>query len=79
MEILFRWNAAVDEQAIDRVHRIGQIRPVTVVRFICSDTIEDRILQMQVKMLNCLVSCIFSILWLSTLLRSREKLTRKQG
>ncbi|KAH9837360.1 SNF2 family N-terminal domain-containing protein [Rhodofomes roseus] len=41
------WNAATENQAIDRVHRIGQERPVYVKHFIVSDTIEGRILQIQ--------------------------------
>lgn len=41
------WNAATENQAIDRVHRIGQERPVYVKHFIISGTIEGRILQIQ--------------------------------
>jgi len=41
------WNAAVQDQAIDRVHRIGALKTVYVKHFIVSDTIEDRILQIQ--------------------------------
>ncbi|KIJ52509.1 hypothetical protein M422DRAFT_202622 [Sphaerobolus stellatus SS14] len=41
------WNAAIENQAIDRVHRIGQERTVHVKQFIISNTIEDRILQIQ--------------------------------
>jgi DNA repair protein RAD5 len=37
-------NAAVEEQAIDRIHRIGQCRPVTVKRFVIKGTVEERIL-----------------------------------
>ncbi len=38
------WNPAVVDQAADRVHRIGQLRPVTIYRFITRGTIEDKIL-----------------------------------
>ncbi|OCH95686.1 hypothetical protein OBBRIDRAFT_871170 [Obba rivulosa] len=41
------WNAATENQAVDRVHRIGQEKPVYVKQFIISDTIEGRILQIQ--------------------------------
>jgi SNF2 family DNA or RNA helicase len=37
------WNPAVEDQAINRAHRIGQTSTVFVTRFICSDTIEERI------------------------------------
>ncbi|KAH7107135.1 SNF2 family N-terminal domain-containing protein [Auriculariales sp. MPI-PUGE-AT-0066] len=41
------WNASVENQAIDRVHRIGQTSAVFVTHFIIDATIEDRILQIQ--------------------------------
>ncbi|KAI0652443.1 SNF2 family N-terminal domain-containing protein [Trametes meyenii] len=41
------WNAATENQAIDRVHRIGQEKPVYVKHFIVAGTIEGRILQIQ--------------------------------
>jgi SNF2 family DNA or RNA helicase len=37
------WNPAVEDQAINRAHRIGQKHPVTVTRFLAEDTIEKRI------------------------------------
>ena len=37
-------NSAIEEQAIDRIHRIGQTRPVTVKRFVMRDTVEERLL-----------------------------------
>ncbi|KAI7738164.1 hypothetical protein M8C21_007547, partial [Ambrosia artemisiifolia] len=43
------WNPTIEDQAIDRAHRIGQTRPVTVLRFAVKDTIEDRILALQKK------------------------------
>jgi SNF2 family DNA or RNA helicase len=39
------WNPAVEDQAINRAHRIGAERPVTVTRFLTADTIEQRINQ----------------------------------
>ncbi|KAJ7201358.1 DNA repair protein RAD5 [Mycena pura] len=41
------WNAATENQAIDRVHRIGQEKTVYVKHFIVSNTIEGRILRIQ--------------------------------
>lgn len=38
------WNPAVEEQAIERVHRIGQKRAVTITRFIMDKTIQTRML-----------------------------------
>ncbi len=40
------WNPAVEDQATDRAHRIGQERPVTVYRLVAEGTIEERILEM---------------------------------
>jgi hypothetical protein len=40
------WNPAVEDQATDRAHRIGQTRPVTVYRLIARGTIEEQILSM---------------------------------
>jgi len=40
------WNPAVEDQASDRAHRIGQTRPVTIYRFIAKHTIEDKIVQL---------------------------------
>nr|GMC88025.1 helicase-like transcription factor CHR28 isoform X2 [Ipomoea batatas] len=43
------WNPTTEDQAIDRAHRIGQTRPVTVLRLTVKDTVEDRILALQQK------------------------------
>ncbi|HHL32854.1 MAG TPA: DEAD/DEAH box helicase, partial [Desulfobulbaceae bacterium] len=40
------WNPAVEDQAADRAHRIGQKRPVTVYRLITSNTIEEKIVRL---------------------------------
>ena len=37
------WNPAVENQAEDRSHRLGQLSPVTVYKYVCSETIEERI------------------------------------
>ncbi len=41
------WNPAVETQAIDRAHRIGQTRPVFAYRLICRDTVEEKVLELQ--------------------------------
>ncbi|KAH9707388.1 Helicase-like transcription factor CHR28 [Citrus sinensis] len=48
------WNPTTEDQAVDRAHRIGQTRPVTVTRLTIRDTVEDRILKLQV--LFCITS-----------------------
>jgi superfamily II DNA or RNA helicase len=40
------WNPAVEDQASDRAHRIGQERPVTVLRFVSENTIEEKIVKL---------------------------------
>jgi SNF2 family DNA or RNA helicase len=43
------WNPAVEAQATDRAHRIGQSRPVTVYRLMTRGTVEERVRRMQDK------------------------------
>jgi SNF2 family DNA or RNA helicase len=40
------WNPAVEDQASDRAHRMGQKRPVTIYRLVAKDTIEDKIVDL---------------------------------
>ncbi|XP_075725687.1 transcription termination factor 2-like isoform X4 [Rhipicephalus microplus] len=41
------WNPALEAQAFDRIHRVGQTKTVVINRLICADTIEERILELQ--------------------------------
>lgn len=43
------WNSSTEDQAVDRIHRMGQTRPVFVHRFLIDDSIEDRILAIQAR------------------------------
>jgi len=43
------WNPAVEAQATDRAHRIGQQNVVTSIKLIARDTVEERVLEMQAK------------------------------
>lgn len=43
------WNPAVENQAVDRIHRLGQTKPVTTVKLIIENSIEARLLEVQKK------------------------------
>lgn len=43
------WNPAVENQAVDRIHRLGQTRPVTTIKLIIENSIEARLLEVQKK------------------------------
>ena len=43
------WNPAVEAQATDRAHRIGQDKPVFVYRLICTGTVEEKIQSLQAR------------------------------
>ncbi|KWZ72767.1 MAG: DEAD/DEAH box helicase [Winkia neuii] len=41
------WNPAVEEQAIDRAHRLGQTKPVNVYRLVAANTVEQKVMQLK--------------------------------
>ena len=43
------WNPSTEDQAIDRCHRIGQTKPVSVTRIVAANSIEEKILELQDK------------------------------
>ncbi|HQW46319.1 MAG TPA: DEAD/DEAH box helicase, partial [Chitinophagaceae bacterium] len=53
------WNPAVEQQAIDRTHRIGQTKNIFAYRLICKDTVEEKIMILKDK-INTLVKDIVS-------------------
>ena len=53
------WNPAVEQQAIDRTHRIGQTKNIFAYRYICKNTVEEKIMTLKDKK-NLLVKDIIS-------------------
>ncbi|KAF0293711.1 Helicase-like transcription factor [Amphibalanus amphitrite] len=43
------WNPASEEQCFDRCHRLGQTRPVTIVKMVAKDSVEERMMDLQEK------------------------------
>jgi SNF2 family DNA or RNA helicase len=43
------WNPAVESQAVDRAHRIGQVRPVMVYRLVANGTIEEKVMELKAR------------------------------
>ncbi|XP_034003481.1 transcription termination factor 2 [Trematomus bernacchii] len=43
------WNPALEDQACDRIYRVGQVKDVTIHRFVCDGTVEDKISVLQGK------------------------------
>jgi SNF2 family DNA or RNA helicase len=43
------WNPAVEAQAVDRAHRIGQQRPVMVYRLVAVDTVEEKVMELKAR------------------------------
>lgn len=68
------WNPAVEDQAIDRVHRIGQTKDVEVIKMKISDTIENRIMQLQERKRN-IADGALGVEGLKTM--GRRRLTRR--
>ena len=52
------WNIAAENQATDRAHRIGQVNNVEVIKLICSNTIEQRVLELQNQKKNLIDNVI---------------------
>lgn len=63
-----QFNPAAEAQAVDRVHRLGQERPVTIKRFIMEDSFEEKMLVMQKKKKD-----------LADLTMARERKTKEQA
>ncbi|XP_021255252.1 transcription termination factor 2 [Numida meleagris] len=43
------WNPALEEQACDRIYRVGQQKDVVIHRFVCEGTVEEKIIQLQTR------------------------------
>lgn len=46
------WNPAMEQQAFDRIYRMGQKKDVHIKKFVCKDSIEQRVIQLQQKKMD---------------------------
>ncbi|GFP85001.1 putative swi/snf-related matrix-associated actin-dependent regulator of chromatin subfamily a member 3-like 1 [Phtheirospermum japonicum] len=67
------WNPQVEEQVVERVHTVGQMSAVKVVRFIATGTIDETILQLQEKKKQVLTK------WNSSVIKSSKKTLKGQS
>lgn len=81
------WSPAVDHQAIDRVHRLGQTKTVNVVRFVVANSIDEKIIEiqkkkiLQVSSLHCSAPThsLYSLTRRRHCLRAAKKGARRRG
>ena len=66
------WNPAVEAQAIDRTHRIGQTRPVMVYRLVAADTVEQRVVELSARKAELFASVLDGEVALGTVLSARD-------
>ncbi|RIL09079.1 MAG: hypothetical protein DCC75_07415, partial [Proteobacteria bacterium] len=67
------WNPAVESQAVDRAHRIGQRRTVTVYRLVTADSVEQKIMQLKRKK-SAIVDALINKNAISTLTLTKGEL-----
>ncbi|MBB3326779.1 DEAD/DEAH box helicase [Microlunatus antarcticus] len=66
------WNPAVEAQAIDRTHRIGQTRPVMVYRLVAADTVEQKVVALSARKAELFASVLDGEVELGAALTARD-------
>ena len=66
------WNPAVEAQAIDRTHRIGQTRPVMVYRLVAADTVEQKVVELSARKAELFASVLDGEVALGTAITARD-------
>ena len=66
------WNPAVEAQAIDRTHRIGQTRPVMVYRLVAADTVEQKVVDLSARKAELFASVLDGEVRLGAALTARD-------
>ena len=66
------WNPAVEAQAIDRTHRIGQTRPVVVYRLVAADTVEQKVVELSARKAELFASVLDGEVALGAALTARD-------